>query len=100
MSSKFKDYYEVLGVAPRSHVRVIEATYWERAHELQRQPTRRSAKRLNALNEAYETLGTPYRRESYDQAWARNAQGIAEPERRAGFMQLFVNVLGKAFRPD
>ena len=39
---KFKDYYRVLGVPPCSHARVIEERYWEQAHELHGEPTRRA----------------------------------------------------------
>jgi len=97
--SKFKDYYSVLGIARRAHVRVIEETYWEQAHALQRIPTRSAAKRLQALNEAYEILGTPHRRLQYD----REYMGYEELHRapaRPGVLQLFVNMLGKPFRPD
>ena len=56
-----KDYYQVLGVTPRSHARAIEERYWEQAHELHKEPTRRAVKRLRLINEAYETLGSQYR---------------------------------------
>ena len=97
--AKLKDYYQVLGVPPRSHVRVIEDTYWERAHELQKQPTRKAAKRLSALNEAYETLGSPHRREQYDRLWAHQPTN-GDGGSRTNFLQLFVNLIGKPFRPD
>lgn len=98
--ARFKDYYQVLGVEPRSHVRVIEETYWETAHELKKQPTRSAAKRLRALNEAYEVLGSPYRRMAYD----RQRAEYAATERRSGqrpnlFAQLF-GLLAKPFRID
>ncbi len=96
---KFTDYYHVLGVPPRSHARLIEERYWEQAHELHGEPTRRAVKRLRLINEAYETLGTPHRRERYDQ---QRAQLIAsgDPEPRDGLLQTFVGLLGKPFRPD
>jgi curved DNA-binding protein CbpA len=97
--AKLKDYYQVLGVPPRSHVRVIEDTYWERAHELQKQPTRKAAKRLSALNEAYETLGSPHRRELYDQQ-RLNHEANGHSSNGGGFLQLVVNLIGKPFRPD
>jgi curved DNA-binding protein CbpA len=97
--AKFKDYYQVLGVPPRSHVRIIEDTYWERAHELKGTPTRKAQQRLHQLNEAYETLGSPYRRQEYDRRWVR-AEAAAQPEPRAGLLHVVLSVLGKPFRPD
>ncbi len=96
---KVKDFYLVLGVAPRSHARVIEERYWEQAHELHHEPTRRAAKRLRLINEAYETLGSPHRRERYD---IQRAQ-VAQPARsNAGptLLQNVLSVLSKPFRPD
>lgn len=97
--AKFKDYYEVLGIPPRSHVRIIEETYWETAHELKKQPTRSAAKRLRALNEAYETLGTPHRRMAYDRQFAEYVRE-RQPERRPGLVEQFFGLLVKPFRVD
>lgn len=97
--AKFKDYYQVLGVPPRSHVRVIEETYWERAHELQRVPTRKAQQRLHQLNEAYETLGSPHRREEYDRRWVTNADGD-ERQNGGGIMRWALEMLSKPFKPD
>ena len=96
---KFRDYYIVLGVPPRSHARVIEERYWEQAHELHGEPTRRAAKRLRLINEAYETLASPHRRERYDQ---QRAYMIAEnaPAPGPGILQSLISLLGKPFRPD
>ena len=96
---KFKDYYQLLGVPPRSHARLIEERYWEQAHELHGEPTRRAVKRLRLINEAYETLGSPHKRERYDQQRAQLAAS-SDPEPRNGFLQTFVSLLGKSFRPD
>jgi curved DNA-binding protein CbpA len=97
--SKNKDYYEVLGVPPRSHVRVIEETYWERAHSLSRIPTRKAAQRLGALNEAYETLGTPHKRAAYDERRGHQPQHESEGA-ASGFLRSLISILGKPFRPD
>ena len=97
--AKFKDYYEVLGVAPRSHARLIEESYWAQAHELHKEPTKRAQKRLTLINEAYETLGTPHRRDKYDQE-RRYFTDAAETESRPGFLQMCVHLLAKPFRPD
>ena len=96
---RFKDLYQVLGVSPRAHARDVEESYWEQAHVLHKQPTRKAAQRLRAINEAYEILGSPHRRAEYDVRWRQTASEI-EADRRAGFLQSFVNLLGKAFRPD
>jgi curved DNA-binding protein CbpA len=96
---KFKDYYKVLGVAPRSHARVIEEKYWEQAHELHKEPTKKAQKRLVLINEAYETLGSPYRRELYDHQRDRLIESQA-PDRGPTVVQSFLSLLGKAFRPD
>lgn len=96
---KFKDYYDVLGIPPRSHARVIEERYWEQAHELHKEPTKKAQRRLVLINEAYETLGTPHRREMYDR---QRGEVVAarEPDRGPTFLQTFVSILGKPFRPD
>lgn len=96
---KLRDYYQVLGVSPRSHARLIEERYWEQAHELHGEPTRKAVKRLRLINEAYETLGSPHRRERYDRQRAK----LAPPDdrdRRPGFLQVFVGIVSKPFRPD
>ncbi|MDE3097056.1 MAG: DnaJ domain-containing protein [Chloroflexota bacterium] len=97
--AKFRDLYRVLGVPPRSHFRDIEDSYWEQAHALRLQPTRRAAQRLKVINEAYEVLASPHRRAEYDARWRQNARAT-DGERRPGMMQTFVMLLGKAFRPD
>ena len=97
---RFKDFYQVLGIPPRSHARTIEETYWEQAHELHKTPTRKAAQRLRAINEAYEVLGSPHRRAEYDIRWRQTSTEQARAESGGGFLQSFVNLLGKAFRPD
>ena len=96
---KLKDYYQVLGVAPRSHARVIEESYWGRAHELHGVPTRKAQQRLSVLNEAYEILGSPHKRAEYDRRVYKQTQ---QDERAAGggFLPKFLSVLSKPFRPD
>jgi DnaJ-class molecular chaperone len=97
---KFKDYYEVLGISPRSHAKVIEEKYWEQAHELHREPTKRAARRLLLINEAYETLGSPHKRAAYDRKRIERVEAVEQNGRGNGFLQTFVNLLGKPFRPD
>lgn len=98
--ARTRDYYAVLGVPPRAHARVVEERYWEQAHELHQEPTKKAARRLMMINEAYEVLGSPHRREAYDR---KRAEAIARQDDAAQaprFIQSFVNLLGKAFRPD
>jgi curved DNA-binding protein CbpA len=96
---KVKDYYRVLGVAPRSHARAIEERYWEQAHELHSEPTRRAVKRLRLINEAYETLGSPHRRERYDQQRAQFAS-VDDVHEGPRLLHTFLRALSKPFRPD
>jgi len=98
--ARIKDYYATLGVEARSHARVIEETYWERAHELHGVPTRQAQKRLKTLNEAYETLASPHKRAAYDRKLRETQSNGHEASRGPGFLQMFVNLLGKPFRPD
>jgi molecular chaperone DnaJ len=96
--ARTKDYYEVLGVTPRSHARIIEESYWERAHELHNVPTRKAQQRLGVLNEAYEVLGTPHKRAAYDRK--RQTAEQSNGNGRGGFMHTLLSILGKPFRPD
>jgi DnaJ-class molecular chaperone len=103
--AKFKDYYAVLGVAPRSHARVIEERYWEMAHglhnDLHEAPTKKMQKRLHQINEAYEVLGSPYKRSAYDRKRMDYLRHDSEKADAApSFFQSFVLVLSKPFRPD
>ena len=96
-----KDYYALLGVAPRSHARVIEESYWERAHDLHGVPTRKAQQRLGALNEAYEVLGTPHKRAEYDRYRMTNGDHNGHSAgSNGGLLNTIVNLLGKPFRPD
>jgi curved DNA-binding protein CbpA len=98
---KFVDYYAILGVPHRAHLRVVEEAYWEQAHELQKHPTRKAQRRLGQINEAYEVLGTPYRRARYDAQWAgqSSAAGVKQRGPAAGFLQTFLGFFARPFRP-
>jgi curved DNA-binding protein len=96
-----KDYYALLGVQPRSHARVIEESYWERAHDLHGVPTRKAQQRLGALNEAYEVLGSPHKRAEYDRYRSTNGDHRGSNGSAAGgLLNTLVSILGKPFRPD
>lgn len=96
---RFKDYYAVLGVPPRAHARTIEERYWEQAHELHGDPTRKAQKRLSLINEAYEVLASPHKREQYDRQHAVfSSHGETQP--RPTLMTTLLDLLSKPFRPD
>ncbi len=57
----FQDYYAVLDLPPNVAFPAIESAYWKKAF-------RAAAHELDLLNEAYEVLGNPDKREDYDAA--------------------------------
>jgi curved DNA-binding protein CbpA len=65
-----RDAYEVLEVHPRAHQQVIQAAYRVLAalYHPDRDPTAAATRRMADLNEAYDKLRTPDRRELYDRA--------------------------------
>lgn len=87
--SGFTDYYDVLGVKPRCHHRLIEEAYWVRARDLQSIPTRDSVQALALLNEAYEVLGTAHKRLAYDRQRRAVEVDRAASARRGLFSSLF-----------
>ena len=56
---EIQDYYTVLGVPPTAAHQVIEAAYWKKASAA-------APMELDRLNEAYEVLGSSWKREAYD----------------------------------
>jgi DnaJ-class molecular chaperone len=63
-----KDYYHVLGVHETATGTAIERAYWNLARAYHKKSARnKSAKRrLVSLNEAYENLASPDKRDAYD----------------------------------
>jgi DnaJ-class molecular chaperone len=63
-----KDYYRVLGVQETATGKAIERAYWDLARTYHKKSARnKSAKRrLVTLNEAYENLASPDKRDAYD----------------------------------
>ena len=71
MAVKFRDYYEVLGVARGATAQEIKRAYRQLARKLHPdlQPAAERAKaseRFKEINEAYEVLGDPEKRAKYD----------------------------------
>ncbi len=75
-----RDYYRLLRVCSHDDARAIDKAYWSLAHTYhKRLPVSfTAARRLERLNEAYETLGIPDNRRAYD----RERKG--DDERRPG----------------
>ena len=63
-----KDYYQVLGVKETASAGAIERAYWNmaRAYHKKSALSKSAKRRLLTLNEAYENLATPTKREAYD----------------------------------
>jgi curved DNA-binding protein CbpA len=95
LSRKRKDYYAVLGVAPKAHATVIEEAYWDQAfrYHSKARRSRRASRRLQLLNEAYETLGSPPRRWAYDRA--RSVESAAEAQRGRGLSRMIGRLLAR-----
>jgi curved DNA-binding protein CbpA len=91
-----RDYYRLLKVCPHDDRRAIDEAYWDLAHvyheRLRDSPT--AARRLQILNEAYETLGIPDRRRAYNRELAEgNAPG---GKGRGGFFGLVARLFSRA----
>jgi curved DNA-binding protein CbpA len=60
-----RDYYDVLGIAPDANYEAVDAAYWSQVRE-SRDKLALDPEALITLNDAYEVLRTPSRREKYD----------------------------------
>ena len=90
--AKNRDYYKLLGVQQTANATSIEEAYWNLARNYHKKSARnRSAeRRLVTLNEAYENLASPDKRETYDRERqqaqeARDAGGLWGLLRRLRF---------------
>src|SRR5499426_400304 len=87
MAVKFRDYYEVLGVARAASEKDIKRAYRQlaRRHHPDLQPPAERAKaseRFKEINEAYEVLSDPEKRARYDSLgsdWERYAHQASGP---------------------
>ena len=64
----FKDYFLILQVHPEADAGMVEAAYWHLAKRYNKQSgtDQLANAKLDDLNEAYNVLGTPNRREQYN----------------------------------
>jgi len=70
MSVKFKDYYEVLGVARDADAKAIQTAYRKLARQwhpdLHKTDKPEAERRIKEINEAHEVLSDPEKRKKYD----------------------------------
>lgn len=81
-----KDYYRVLGVQETATGKAIERAYWNlaRTYHKKAAQTKSAKRRLMTLNEAYENLASPDKRNAYD----RQRRRSQEPEAGRRLMSL------------
>jgi DnaJ-class molecular chaperone len=86
-----KDYYQVLGVDETATGRAIEKAYWNMARSYHKKAARNRTvnKRLVKLNEAYENLASPDKRQAYD----RQRRLALESEPPRGLRGLLLRLL-------
>jgi len=73
----FKDYYEILGVAPNADQKVVQQTYRQlaRKHHPDVNPGNKEAEeKFKTINEAYEVLSDAEKRKKYDELRAQYQQ--------------------------
>ena len=110
---EYKDYYKTLGVARDADDRAIKQAYRRlaRKHHPDVSKAKGSADRFKGINEAYEVLSDPEKRQRYDSLgpdWQRFAQagsgpfggfrvhfeGAADPGDLGGFSDFFRTIFG------
>src|ERR1044072_1909576 len=85
MAVKYKDYYEVLGVARSASEADIKKAFRKLAREYHpdvAKDKKKAEEKFKEINEAYEVLGDPAKRKKYDelgQNWKQGAEFQAPP---------------------
>ena len=87
---QFKDYYQVLGVAPDATADAVKKAYRQLARKYHPDVSKEvdAAARMSEVNEAYAVLSDPERRAAYDAVGQGRRQGEAftpPPDWDAGF---------------
>ena len=96
VSTPMKNYYEILGVTPGASLQAIKTAY--RARAMICHPDRSgSHQQMLDINEAYEILSNRDLRNSFDAAWAHQADSAAQE--RAGAASRHARVYGSKKTP-
>src|SRR5512141_3479413 len=88
----FKDYYEILGVAPDAEKKVIQQTFRQlaRKHHPDVNPGNKEAEeKFKTINEAYQVLSDAKQRKKYDELRAQYLQWQQTGQQTGGGQQDF-----------
>eukprot|EP00403_Amphidinium_massartii_P013199 CAMPEP_0178412806 /NCGR_PEP_ID=MMETSP0689_2-20121128/22205_1 /TAXON_ID=160604 /ORGANISM="Amphidinium massartii, Strain CS-259" /LENGTH=432 /DNA_ID=CAMNT_0020034065 /DNA_START=36 /DNA_END=1330 /DNA_ORIENTATION=+ len=90
--TEYKDHYEILGCSPDTPLSDLKRAYHEKLREYH--PDKRpdtpggTGQRITqALNEAWEILSDPLKKEAYDSQWRREKVQRLPPEERADYFR-------------
>ena len=82
-----KDYYETLGIARNASAEEVKKAYRKLAHQYHPDKHGGDEKRFKEINEAYQALNDPKKRETYDRFGTTNSQGFGGFSDGFGFAQ-------------